>query len=418
MKKLIPIIITLGLIGLLLQFLIQFLEKSHSSEYSIITHDNSYMINEKLKVESKKHTYTFKIKDKSNNIYQFDYNRNFNKKDRIIKDIKFYKEEDLSCIYPIYKNESSGQLICNYKNIQTSYSYLKQINNKSIDKISSSIMKDNYKIINIKSSSKPTSMDKYKIYNANIPENIVFTMWKYNGFYRIDNKTTEDKIFLNDDVYENDKAYIVNNHLVSLNTDDTTSGNYTEYYVFDIANGGKKKMDFTEPVSKNMYFNGTYEGLLYYTDLTSKKQFSIDPVFEKVKEVGNIDKGFKSVKNDELVTLLAKDFLPNKVYFNTKTANKELEERYHIVEITKDKNFYYFQTEEGNFYKSYLDDINNPMLLFKLSDVSEWKAIDHNIMVVSKNMVYLYNDDIGLLPIIENNELNYNYKNICDFIVK
>ena len=31
------------------------------------------------------------------------------------------------------------------------------------------------------------------------------------------------------------------------------------------------------------------------------------------------------------------------------------------------------------------------------------------------NILYLYDDKRGLVPIVESNELNYNYKNICDY---
>mgnify|MGYP003306336948 CR=1 FL=1 len=38
--------------------------KHHEVEYSIITKDNSYMINEKMNVKDDEHVYTFNVKTK------------------------------------------------------------------------------------------------------------------------------------------------------------------------------------------------------------------------------------------------------------------------------------------------------------------------------------------------------------------
>ena len=57
MKKLLPILLLLGVAGLSLQVIVQFMIKYHEVDYSIITKDNSYSINEKLNVVGKKNKY-------------------------------------------------------------------------------------------------------------------------------------------------------------------------------------------------------------------------------------------------------------------------------------------------------------------------------------------------------------------------
>ena len=68
---------------------------------------------------------------------------------------------------------------------------------------------------------------------------------------------------------------------------------------------------------------------------------------------------------------------------------------------------------DGNdFYRS--NDLNEDVYtyLFKLKDVTDWKVINNNILIISRDKLYIYNDLYGLKLIVKNNELKYNYKNI------
>ena len=76
MKKLLPILLLLGVAGLSLQVIVQFMIKYHEVDYSIITKDNSYLINEKLNVVGKKNTYSFKVVDNNKDTYYFNFEHN------------------------------------------------------------------------------------------------------------------------------------------------------------------------------------------------------------------------------------------------------------------------------------------------------------------------------------------------------
>ena len=146
MKKLIPIVFILGMLSLIIQFAIQEITKHHEVDYSIITNNNSYMINEIMNVKEKEHIYTFKVTEKNNNdIFYFNFSHNYNKQDTIIKDIEYFNDGDLSCIFPIYKKKFSSNVFCNYKGVQVSSSYLKQINNKELDSVISQLKKEGHK---------------------------------------------------------------------------------------------------------------------------------------------------------------------------------------------------------------------------------------------------------------------------------
>ena len=103
MKKLLPILFLLGAAALIFQIFVQFFMRHHEIDYSIITKDNSYLIHEKLKVDGKKNTYYFKLVDDNQDTYIFNLEHDYNRQDEIVKDVKYFNDENLRCIFPIFK---------------------------------------------------------------------------------------------------------------------------------------------------------------------------------------------------------------------------------------------------------------------------------------------------------------------------
>lgn len=417
MKKLIPILLLLGLMTLVFQIFIQFFTKHHEIDYSIITENNSYMIHESLQVDGKKNTYSFRLVDDNQDAYIFDFEHNYNRQDEIIKDIKFFNDDELKCIFPIYKKGLTSDIYCTYKGEQVSYSYLKQIGNSLIEKYVKSLKKDKYFVKSWKSDSLSKKYSGYTVYKDNVLENTVFTVWTYRGFLIIKKGEAVAKEFLNNDHYENDLSFLAGNYYLSINTDLNSNNMYTSFYLYDVVNGGKGRVDLDEHLSYNMYINGAYEGKLYYTDLNSKKQYAVDPDKETVKEKGNVKDGFLSFNGKKLVTVAANDYLKSNDIWTNDVINNDLVDMYGAVSIKEDGNMYYFLTDSGNFYKASKSNLKDSVLLFNFDSVSEWKVKANSIMIVSDDTMYYYDDLYGLLPIVQNNEFIYNYKNICDFVV-
>ena len=211
---------------------------------------------------------------------------------------------------------------------------------------------------------------------------------------------------------------MTDNYYVSINTDLNSGNMYTSFYLYDILNGGKGRVDLDEQISFNMYINGSYDGKFYYTDLNTKKQYALDPDKETVKEVGNVKDGFKSIQGKKLVTVPSKEYLKSNDIWTNDVVNNVLGNMYGAKEVKKSNDMYYFVTDTGDFYKTDKLNLKNSVLLFHFDSVSEWKVKGDNVMVVSGDTMYYYDDVYGLLPIVTSNEFIYNYKNICDFYVK
>ena len=418
MKKLLPILFLLGAAALIFQIFVQFFMRHHEIDYSIITKDNSYLIHEKLKVDGKKNTYYFKLVDDNQDTYIFNLEHDYNRQDEIVKDVKYFDDENLRCIFPIFKKGITGDIYCKSKKQQVSYSYLRQTNNSSLDNYIKKLKKSGYIANSWARDTLPKKDSVYDIYRDNVKEDTIFTVWDYRGFYIINNKKVIKKDFLNHDQYENNLSYLTDNYYVSINTDLNSGNMYASFYLYDILNGGKGRVDLEEQISFNMYINGSYDGKFYYTDLNTKKQYALDPDKETVKEVGNVKDGFKSIQGKKLVTVSSKEYLKSNDIWTNDVVNNVLGNMYGAKEVKKSNDMYYFVTDMGDFYKTDKLNLKNSVLLFHFDSVSEWKVKGDSVMVVSGDTMYYYDDVYGLLPIVTSNEFIYNYKNICDFYVK
>lgn len=409
MKKLLTIIVALGLFYLGLQFLINLLIVTHDVKYSVLTEDNNYEVSEYYN----KNGYFFNVLDKNRKKFSFYYVNIFNKQEKIIKNIKYYKSDDLICILPIYKRNIIGNLNCIYNNEQVSYSYLIQNNNTSINNIIDKMRKSGYDLGNNKSSNVKKNENGIFVYYNNIDSDYLYTMWFYKGMYIISRDKTIKKNLLENDSYENKYSSLVGKYYVTFNTDNKNNFRYYELIVYNIQDGGMKKIEL-DGVSLNSYINGVYDNKMYFTDLDSKVQYEVNPYNGTINKLDN----YKFYDNLEFKTIEKKDFFEKEMIFSDNIINKNISDKFGNVEIKVDKDNYYFKTDDGRVYEVINNEYDNPVLLFKFNDLVEWKVKDGIISCVSGDTLYSYSNSMGLKPIVSNKELIYNYKNIYDYMKK
>lgn len=418
MKKVFPILLILFALSLIIQYVVNELITEHVVEYSIKTNDNSYMIKETFEYNQGSNHYDFTVSDKNEYFYTFSYNGDFNRQDRIIKDIKMVSSNNLVCIYPIFKRNKVDNIQCLYNGEQVTYSYLEQIGNEDIKVITESLIKDNKKFKNEDWSDTETAPvdaenSVIKAYVDNVMEDYVFTIWNYTGLVLIRKGDAHTSIFLSKDQYDNANSALVDKYYITV-VDGTDDFNY--FKVYNVKDIGKKDI-YTEGknfISRNYYFNGVYKNKLYVTDVDNKKQYAVDPIRDIAEIVGDEKKGFKRVKDGKLITDKASIFLNNKIYFDTIIVDERFIEL-GGDEVRKDGAFYYFVKADGSVMRSHEDKIYRPVKLFQLDGITEWKVNNGELLVVAKDTVYFFNEKKGLKKIAVNSELNYNHKNIVDF---
>lgn len=385
------------------------------TEYEI----GNYSVVEKLRINQKEKSYDFIVTNKDKDTFIFDIIETSSRKKKIIKDIKSYKENNLKCIYPIYKNKFVTDVRCLYDGKQVSYSYLKQINNKDIDKIIEKVKKDGFN--NPKWSEKDekaewvgTGSRKIKVYQEGLIDDYSFLVWRYKGLYVLNSKEMEVYDFLDNDQYDNVYSYLVSNYYV-VAVIDSDSGRIEKIVCFDVEKRETKTIKFKEKTSIKYYFNGVIEDKLYVTDVGSKKQYIIDPKKGKIEVLEAAKEQFISYKNGQKIAVEPNILLEEEVYFGLKVELEELNKIYDdIVEVKEILEYYYFRTENA-IYRVNKNNLEKAELLFSFDDISEWVVVGKDMLVVVSDKVYFYNDEVGLSLILENSELKYNYKNICTF---
>lgn len=385
------------------------------TEYEI----GNYSVVEKLRINQKEKSCDFIVTNKDKDTFIFDITETSSRKKKIIKDIKSYKENNLKCIYPIYKNKFVTDVRCLYDGKQVSYSYLKQINNKDIDKITEKVKKDGFN--NPKWSEKDekaewvgTGSRKIKVYQESLIDDYSFLVWRYKGLYVLNSKEMEVYDFLDNDQYDNVYSYLVSNYYV-VAVIDSDSGRIEKIVCFDVEKRKTKTIKFKGKTSIKYYFNGVIEDKLYVTDVGSKKQYIIDPKKGKIEVLEAAKEQFISYKNGQKIAVEPNILLEEEVYFGLKVELEELNKIYDdIVEVKEILEYYYFRTENA-IYRVNKNNLEKAELLFSFDDISEWVVVGKDMLVVVSDKVYFYNDEVGLSLILENSELKYNYKNICTF---
>ncbi len=413
MKKVVLKLIIFICLIFLIRWLFVCFKGNHSIDYILTTKNNSYKINEKF--DDNSNNYYFEVKDRNNNKYLFSTINKYDKSRKIISDIRLYKNDNLSCILPIY-NKSRGDLACVYNKRQVSYSYLKETDNKEINNINKLIRKDGYLSIDEYDYSEvKEKMNNYYFYKDNIPNDTIFTMWFYKGFYVVSSDDIVRMEYFKKDKYENNLSLLIDSKYVFVNTDNGLL-DYDEVNIYDVVNGKKKTISLENSISNGSYFNGVCNGLLYVTDANKKMQYSIDISKGSSSVVGNRESGFVGdcIKSKEKVS--TSSFFKDKVYFDEVKIDSKFK-KLGAREVKVDKDIYYYIDSDNNVYMLYSNHFDYPILLFKLDTISDWKVGNGGVIVVSDDTLYYY-DNMGLRKILVNSELNYNSNNICDFMKK
>ena len=368
--------------------------KSIKRDFSIDYKLNNYSIKEVFNSNDNYYEYVI---SKGKLKYSFNINNIKYSDKKLIKDIKSSKRNNVVCILPIYKKDIKLDMYCSVDENQVSNYYLYSNNNDEFNYILDSFSKYNiqYDFLETKS----VNYENLKIYKKNIKDN-VYVVWNYKGIYVINKDDFKYYKVLNYDLYDNIMATVTDKYYVLF--ENTSVKGIKNVYYFDFV---KNKLNIYKiedvELSKNSYINGVINEDIYVTDLNSKKQYIINVSKKSIEEI--------SVNNKYVVYLngVEKEYSKSDFFMENRYFIKESISNGITHKIYNNSNYYL----NGNFFN--VENDNGNILLFKLDDITEWNIYKDNILLVSNDTLYLYNNEFGLKKILESNELKYNYKDIC-----
>lgn len=412
MKKILPVLVLLAFGAFCYQVIVTFFVTGHEVVYSLISTDQKhYTISEIYKKIGDHHYYSFLVKNKNKTKhFSFAVEQDFNKQERVITDIEYYKRNNLECIFPIYKRNHSFDVSCLLDGKQVSSYYLVSQKNEDFSYISNKFSEKGYDDIYFNLDEDSSTQDYLSIYDDYIPDDFIFAVWNYRGIDIISKDNYEKKEYLNYDYYENKLSTVVGKYYVTVNTDKEEERlNYYQLILYNLNDGGKSVVDVD--ISQDSYFNGVVDGILYITDPKAKIQYSLDPNKKEFKE---LKKNYE-VSGFELKKA-GKDFFDSPKVDSMYVSNKQITKLYDTKEIKKNRSDSYFKTDDGKIYRVIQKNYKHPILICQFDDIKEWQVHDDGVSFIVDDTLYLYTDFYGLKPIISNLEFRYNYKNIYSFI--
>ena len=400
MKNLKSIILLIIIVFITIN-VVRLFKEEHLVKYQI----DKYSIEERFYM-SKGHHYDLIIKDK-NSTYIYTINEKLGKKKKIIKEIKTYKSNDLSCIIPIYKKDIKNDIYCDLGQQQVSLNYLYETNNSDFAKIYKKIEKYNIKLP-VESKTKK-NYKKLEVYQNNILKDHSYFIWDYKGIYIIDNQTIKYKKIIDSDLYDNVMNCIVDDYYVLF--ENSSVNGIEKIYYYDINKEKVESFILKNKLSKNSYINGVVDNLIYVTDRKSKKEYTIGIKDKIITEVDNDQTKYIVYENYVKKELSKSDyFMKDNIFNNVLISDKEVTIS---KELKKEYNYYYF-IEDDKLYKALDTNKKDKILLAEVDNVVDWLIKDGEVLLLKEGTIYSYTEEKGLKKILATNELKYNYKNIYD----
>lgn len=403
MKKLFFTLLFLFLIYFGLQALFYFFGPGHSVTYSI----NNFEIKEEYinKQKNEIQAYVFTIKDEESE-FNFQIFKDYENQNKIIKEIKKYKKDNISCIMPIFIDDKVlTDLMCLRNNIVYNYQKLKGSNNE-LDEFYNSLSKY-FEKENLENQDVRSTITLYK---NNMQPNYYFSLASYKGFIYANstNKVLYAKNIYTNDVYDNYLSEYVGKYYVTVNYDEQYG--YTKVYLYDITTAKEEIITLSKNIERNSYIQGVYKNSLYIFDRSNKIQYEVDTEAKTVLEIGNTSTGVNIYKNGSFERVSAYDCANQEITFETSVLQTG---DYQLIGSTNGNKtgYSYYAKKAGDEYEIYR--ANNAYkdkytYLFNTKYISKLIIINEYIYYLEDGYIKYYSDSTGIRTLAYNSELNFN----------
>lgn len=402
MKKIIKKIVILIIVILLLQLILYIFKTKHNINYVIVNNNEKIKVNEIF--SNNNYLLNINYDDKR---FVFSYENKFYKSKKIIKNIEIYNKKDLTCIYPILKNNQEFNIICSKDDVTYHYNYFKEDLIEFVN-----ILKDKgYYNYSWEDDGKKVNMGNLIVYPNNINKNTYIYIWKYNGFYSISSLNQETLDILKNDTYVNDLGIRVGKYYILPNYDEKYT--FSNFYILNMTNNKVKNLKLDKKITNDYYNNGVVDNNLYLFDLDNLIQYKINPRKNKILEIGNKNKKGLYYDGNNFIKKNIYDFKEEKLIFKEK--NNDVPFSYDS--IFSNKNNYYYIDNDNNFI--YYNDISkDKMILFNIKNIKSVKLINENIYFISEDFLFTFNIKSGIKKIVKYSELYFNSTNRYDVYEK
>lgn len=329
--------------------------KFYVADYDISYNIDGFNIIEKA---TKDYIYFEILKDNKTYSYMYETGRKITKKR--IKNIEVEEVDNIICIKPNIKG-LDNYFMCNNGNEQITYNTLKNEDTK-------------------------TSNENFKYYK-NLNKNEHIYIWKYDGFFYLNEDEYKSINIFEKDRYSNDLMTKINNYIIFPYYD--SSYLFSSIVSLNMTTGKYEIIKTEYKISYDSYIVGNIKNNLYIFDNKEEKLYEINYKKGKINLIGDSKKGYIKYENGK-----------------RKKANLE--------EYTKDK-ITYFEEKENytNITENYFNYTLNKNIKIKFFNKNEITISDYyqdNIYFIYKDSLYKYQNS-NIETIAHYFEFNFNKKN-------
>lgn len=392
MQKRIFRIIILCLIFVVLELILLNNKNRHIITYNLNNFNIIEEYNKKIK-----NGYYIKITI-NDNIYSYQFDSRYLGK-KIITDIKYYEDENLECILPIFNNEIIFDVTCLNKKENNNYVYLHNMNDVD-DKLLEFIKEiDEYSVDKFIHESKTINLDKYNVYVDNIENN--FSVETYRGLI-INNKVIN---LFNNDVYSKLGTYTDNYYVVPTYKSEYE---FNELYIVNLNSGKIKKLKLDYDISYSSYYEGIDGDIIYLFDIDNKTQYKIDCKKETFDRIGSLNNDINVYEDGIWDKKSVSEVIKNNYYFDFKNYRNKIDDNT-FQDLVNNYIYTFVRIDNGyKVYKSnkYTPDIKN--YLFDIYDINSVIYDGDKFYFKRDDYIGYYSETEGIKKIIQGNELLFN----------
>lgn len=416
MKRLFIMLIILFGFYLALEYSFKIFGPGHEITYEINSENNTLTIEETYTARKKNdlNNYYFKVTINETPFYYQTYH-DFKNYDKVITDVKYFKNDKYTCILPIFIKETIlFDIKCFDGNEYYFYNSIRG-ESKSLDEYVETINVKNYSYVQFL----PTTGDSIKeshfeFYFDNVLSNNYLGLTTYKGLYVVGGGKNDNLDFIplfTKDVYEQnissyaDKYYVVANY--------NTEYSFNKFLVVDLTTRKVENLNSRHEISFDSYFQGKVGNRLYLLDRSNKKQFEVDLKTFTVIEYGNVDSGVRIFSNGKWVVEPMSKAISENLIFNNEYEIERNEEPYYRIDKVggKTSGYYYYYERKDNkdyVYRSEIKNKDEKTFLFESEKVSDIVYHNDYVYFYNGNDISYYHDSVGIKPLVTNEEYEFN----------
>lgn len=409
MKKVVKIIIIIIMGLLIIKLGIKIFGKGHKLEYKLKEERISFKISEQLIRNTKDESNSYNISVKTpKSIFYYQIANSFKDSKKIIKEIKYYKDNNYECLLPIFKDDKVlTDVICKISNKYYNYTAISG-DNKKLDKFINNISQYNYD--NFKDKLDQKEKEKNTIIYKNIEKlDDKIILDNYKGIYILDNQNIDNIELFEKDIYKkhinelNDKYYLI--------ADYNNKYEFHKFYIIDIISGDKSTITSNEAISLDSYIQGSYGENIYLFDKSNKVQYEINVKNKTVKKVENVAKEIKIYNINKWTKTDIYEATEEQIKFNY-YEQKNNDNYFKIDKVGQNETgYYYYYSKTSNKYDVFRSNVKSKKqktYLFTTDDISRIVYKEDKIYYISDNYLKVYSDKTGIKTILKCDELRFN----------